>query len=200
MAARVERQFCDRCWCDVYHGLWLSVEVEPDTVSQQREPGDLRLPGVPGAAVLRALTADDYRRRTHRDHHVTVLAPVWDHEGAATGERHSGAVGLACVQVQADEFGHVVGSGLAGDLRRGALLNDAPAFEDDKLVSQHKRFERVMGDQEAGPGEVGQVSLELGLDVKAGSGVQGGQRFVQEQQRWLASQRPSQGYLLRLPA
>ena len=147
-----------------------------------------------------ALGADHDGRRAHRDQHVTVLAMVRDHEGAAAGERHRGAVGPARVQVQADEFGHVVGSGLAGDLRRGALLNDAPAFEDDELVSQHERFERVMGDQQARPGEVGQVPFELGLHVQAGSGVQGRQGFVQEQQRGLASQCPGQGHLLRLPA
>ena len=173
LAARVQRQLCDCCRCDVYHGLWLSVEVQPDAVGQQREPGDLRLPRVAGAAVLRPLSADDYRGRAHRDEHVTVQTMVRNDKGPATAEYHMGAVGPARIQVQADEFGNVVGGGLAGDLRRGALLDDAPAFKDDELVGQHERFERVVGDQQARPGEVGQVALELGLDVKAGSGVKG---------------------------
>ena len=80
------------------------------------------------------------------------------------------------------------------------FLDDAPAFEHDEPVSQHERFERVVGDQQAGPREVGQVPLELGLHVEAGSGVQGGQGFVQQQQRWLPGQRAGQCHPLSLPA
>ena len=111
-----------------------------------------------------------------------------------------GAVGLALVQVQADKFGDVVSSGLAGDLRRGALLDDAPAFHDDELVGEHERFDRIVGDQQGRPGEVGQVRFEFGLDVEASSGVQRGQRFIQQQQRWLPGQRAGQCHPLRLPA
>src|SRR6266567_503941 len=200
LAAGGEGQVRDRRRRDVHEGGGLPVEIEPDPVGQQREPGDLRLPRVAGAARLRALDADDYRGRAHRDEHVTLLALVRNHEGTACGECHSGAVGLPRVQIQAHEPGHVAGGRLAGDQGRGALLHDAAAFQDDELVGQHERFERVMGNQQAWPGEVSQVPPELGLDVKAGSRVQGRQRFVQEQQRWLASQRPRQGYLLRLAA
>ncbi len=182
LAARVERQLRDRGRRDVDQGGRQAVEIEPDAVGQQGEPGDLRLPGVAGAAGLRGLGADDDGRRAHRDQHVTVLAVVRDHEGSAAGERHRGAVGPACVQVQADQLGHVVGAGLAGDQRRGALLHDAAAFEDDDLVGQHERLYRVVGDQQARAGEVGQVPLELGLDVEAGAGVEGRKRFVQQQQ------------------
>ena len=53
------------------------------------------------------------------------------------------------------------------------LLDDAPGFEDDELVGEHERFERVVGDKHARPGELRQVPLEFGLHVKAGSCVQG---------------------------
>ena len=85
-------------------------------------------------------------------------------------------------------------------VRGCALLDDAPAFQHDEPVGQHERLERVVGDQQARPGEVGQVALELGLHVKAGAGVQRGQGFVQQQQGWLPGQRAGQRHPLRLPA
>ena len=200
LGAGVEGQLGDRGGCDVDQGVRQAVEIEPDAVGQQGEPGDLRLPGVAGAAGLRGLGADHDGRRAHRHQHVTVLAMVGDHEGPAAGERHRGAVGPARVQVQADQLGHVVGAGLAGDQRRGALLDDAAAFEDDDLVGQHERLDRVVGDQQARPGEVGQVPLELGLHVQAGAGVEGRKRLVQEQQCRLPGQRAGQGHPLCLPA
>ena len=84
-----------------------------------------------------------------------------------------GAVGAAGVQVQADQLGDVSVAGWRATVRGCAFLDDAAVFEDDEPVGQHERFERVMGDQQARPGEVGQVPLELGLHVKAGAGVQG---------------------------
>src|SRR6185437_1229217 len=181
LAAGIEGQFGDRGGGDVDQGGWLAVEIEPDAVGQQGEPADLRLPGVAGAAVLKRLRADHDGRRTHRHVHVTVLAVVRDYEGPAFGEGHRVAIGAARVQVQADQLGHVLSAALTGDLRGGALLHDAAAFEDDHLVDQHERFERVVGDQQGRPGEVGQVPLELGLHVEAGARVEGRQRLVQEQ-------------------
>ena len=101
-----------------------------------------------------------------------MVALVRHDEGPASAEHHLGAAREAGVQVQADELGDVVGGGLAGDARRCAFLDDASPFEDDELVGQHERFERVMSDQQARPREVGQVPLELGLHIEAGSGVQ----------------------------
>src|SRR5262249_57931171 len=106
---------------------------------------------------------------TYRAEHVGVLAVLRDHEATASAEHYLGAVSLAGVQVQADELGYVVGGRLTGDLRRGAFLDDAPAFQDDELIGEHERFDRVVGDQQARPGEVGQVQLEFGLYVQAGS-------------------------------
>src|ERR1700722_8694054 len=200
LATRAERKLCYCRGCDVYQGGWLSLEVEPDPVCQQREAGDLRWPGVAGAAWLWALIADDHRGGADRDEHVTVLALGGDDEGTASDEGHVRAVGPAGVQVQADEFCDVAGGGLACYLRRGAVLDDAAGFEDDEPIRQHERFERVVGDQQARPGEVGQVSLELGFYVKAGGRAEGRQGFVKQQQRRLSGQRAGQRHPLRLPA
>src|SRR5215469_8587810 len=173
LAARAEREFCYRRGCDVYQSGWLSVEVEPDPVGQQCEPGDFRGPAVAGAAGLGVLAADDYGGGADCDQYLAVHAVIGGDEAASRGERHLGAAGVAGVQVEADEFGDVVGGGLAGDLLWGALLHDAPGLEDDELVSEYERFERVVGAQQTWPGEIRQVVLELGLHIKAGSRIQG---------------------------
>ena len=54
--------------------------------------------------------------------------------------------GLGEMLLVSEEMGVGLGAWLAGDLRRGALLDDAPAFEHDEPVGQHERFERVVGD------------------------------------------------------
>ncbi len=102
-----------------------------------------------------------------------MLALGCHDEGPAAAQCHVGALGAAGVQVQADEFGDVLGSGLTGDLRWGAFLHDAATFEDERAAGQHERFERIVRDQQARTGEVGQVALEFGLHVEAGTGVEG---------------------------
>src|SRR5215813_10752366 len=179
LAAGAERQLCDGRGCDVHQGGWLSFEVDPDPVSEHGQAGYLRGPGVAGAAGLRELAADHHGGRADGDEHVAVQALVGDDEGPAAGQSHPGAVGPAGVEVEADKFRDVLGGGLAGDLSRGALLDDAPGFEDDELVSEHERFERVVRDQQAWPGEICQVFPEFGLHVKAGSRVQRRQGLVQ---------------------
>ncbi len=54
-----------------------------------------------------------------------------------------------------------------------AVLDDASLLKDEDPVSQHERFERVVGDEQGRPGEIGQMALEFGLHVEAGAGVQG---------------------------
>ena len=79
-----------------------------------------------------------------------------------------------------------------------AVLDDLAAFQDQQPVGEHERFERVVGDQQARPGEVGQMPPEFGLHVQPGLGVEGGQRLVEQQQRRLSGQRPGQRHPLGL--
>src|SRR5216683_5967873 len=76
LSAAAEREFCYRRGRDVYQGGWLPLQIEPDPVGQQREPGDFRGPGVAGTAGLRVLAADDYRGGADCDEYVTVQAMV----------------------------------------------------------------------------------------------------------------------------
>src|SRR5215470_16589994 len=127
--------------------MWLAFEVEPDPVGQQREPGDSRGPGVARAAGLGVLIADDYGGGAHGHEHLTAQPVVGGDKAAPRGECYLRAAGVAGVQVEANEFGDVVGGGLARDLPGGAVLDDAPGLEDDELVSEYERFERVVGDK-----------------------------------------------------
>ena len=110
-----------------------------------------------------------------------------------------GAVGGAGVQVEPDQPGDVLGGGAPGDLGRRALLHDPAVLEHEQPVGEHERLERVVGDEQARPGEVGEVPLELGLHVEAGARVEGRERLVEQQQRRVARQRPGQRDPLRLP-
>src|SRR5262249_38213449 len=149
--------FCYRRGRDVYQGKWLAFEVEPDPVGQQRESCDSRGPGIARAAGLGMLVADDYGGGAHRHEHLTVQPLVGNDEAAPGDECYLKAFGVAGIQVEADEFGDVVGGGLACDLLGRALLDDAPGFEDDELVSEYQRFERVVGDKHTWPGELRQI-------------------------------------------
>ena len=102
------------------------------------------------------------------------------------------AVGGAGIQVEADQPGDVLGGGAPGDLGRRALLHHAPVLEHEQPVGQHERLEGVVGDEQARPGEVGEVALELGLHVEAGAGVEGRERLVEQQQRRVAGERPGE--------
>ena len=81
-----------------------------------------------------------------------------------------------------------------------ALLHDPAVLEHEQPVGEHERLERVVRDEQARPGEVGEVPLELGLHVEPGAGVERGQRLVEQQQRRVAGQGTAERHPLRLPA
>ena len=107
---------------------------------------------------------------------------VGDRERPAAGEDDRGSVRVPGVEVQPDQLGDVFGGGLAGDLSGRAVLDDLAVFEDQQPVGEHQRLQRVVGDQQAWPGEVGQMLPEFGLDVQPGPRVECGERLVEQQQ------------------
>ena len=62
------------------------------------------------------------------------------------------------------------------------------------------RVQRVVGDQDGGAVEVGQVAAQLGADLQPGVGVERGQRLVQQQQARVDGQGAGQGDPLGLAA
>ncbi|GAB3841905.1 hypothetical protein GCM10029963_14000 [Micromonospora andamanensis] len=57
-----------------------------------------------------------------------------------------------------------------------------------------------MGDQQGGAAVVGEVVLELGAGVESGTGVEGGERLVQQEQGRFDGEGTSQRHPLGLPA
>ena len=81
---------------------------------------------------------------------------------------------------------------------RRTLLDDAAVVHDDDAVGQEVRVERVVGDEDRGAvGEdVGEHSAELRRDRD----VEGGERFVEQQQARLGRERAGDRHALRLAA
>ena len=82
----------------------------------------------------------------------------------------------------------------------GALLDDAAVLDDHQPVGEHHGVQRVVRDQDRHGLELGQVAPELGADVEAGTGVQRGQRLVEEQQPGAGGQGAGEGDPLGLAA
>ena len=74
------------------------------------------------------------------------------------------------------------------------------ALEDDDAVGEGVGVDGVVGDEEADAVEGGEVAAQVAADVAAGAGVEGGERFVEEQQARLGRQRAGQGDALGLAA
>ncbi len=80
-----------------------------------------------------------------------------------------------------------------------ADLGHLARFEDDKAIGEDDGVDRVVGDEQAGAVEGGEVAAQLGPHLDPGAGVQRGERLVEQQQPWAGGQRPRQGHPLRLP-
>jgi hypothetical protein len=131
--------------------------------------------------------------------HLAVVEIGGDH-GAAVGQPDTAAVGQAPVQVDPDQLGDIAGTGLGAHLGRGAGLGEAAGLQHDQPVGQGDRFQRVVGDEQPGAVEGGQVAAQVAADLGAGGRVQGGQRLVQQQQPRVADHGPGQRDPLGLAA
>lgn len=89
---------------------------------------------------------------------------------------------------------------MAGDVGRGALLNDPAVLHDDQPVGQHHGVQRVVRDQDGDGLELGEMPTELGADLQTGAGVQRCKWLVQEQQAGAGGQGTGQGDTLGLAA
>ena len=76
----------------------------------------------------------------------------------------------------------------------------ASSFEDDDAVGEGVGVDGVVGDEEADAVEGGEVAAQVAADVAAGAGVEGGERFVEQQQAGFGGQGAGQGDALGLAA
>src|SRR5215218_7561315 len=109
--------------------------------------------------------------------HLAVVVAGGDQDGAPA-QLDRGPGGPAPEQVDPDQLGHVPGAGPGADLGRAAGLGDPAALQDDQPVGQGHGLQRVVGDQQPGAVEGGQVAAQVAADLGAGGGVQGGQGLV----------------------
>ena len=82
----------------------------------------------------------------------------------------------------------------------GAGLGDATGVEDDDPVGEHRRVDRVMGDEHSDTGEGGEVAAQIAANLVAGGRVERGERFVEQQQRRFEGEGPGQRHPLGLAA
>ena len=75
-----------------------------------------------------------------------------------------------------------------------------PRFEDDDAVGEGVGVDGVVGDEQADAVERGEVAAQVAADVAAGAGVEGGERFVEQQEAGLGGQGAGQGDPLGLAA
>jgi len=140
-----------------------------------------------------------HRRGAERDEGVPGEV-LRDGEQEPVGDLDAVVVGPASVQVEPDQLGDVVGTGPGGDGGRIPLLDDPALLHDHQPVGQHQRIEGVVRDQHGGTGVGGQVPVQLDAGIQAGTGVQGGERLVEQQHGRPHRERPGQCHPLRLSA
>ena len=172
-------------------------ELDAQVVAVPLDAGDDGRPGVARAAVRPLPVQRDGRRA---EGHERVPG-----QRVGRGERDpvdldAVSGGLAAVQVQADQPGHVVGARLGGHRGGVALLDDPAVLDDDQPVGEDEGVQRIVGDQQRGARMVGEVAVQFGAGVQPGTGVERGERLVEQQQLRRDGQRAGQGDPLRLPA
>ncbi len=165
--------------------------IGPDSWTRRLSPWRW-MPAMVAGQVLRGLPDGSVGKqrdgaRRERDEHVAGQARLGDREREVVAQPHHVLVGPAAVEVEADQPGDVVGARLGGDGGGVALLHDRAVLDDDEPVGQHERVERIVRDEQRRARVLGEMALQLGAGVEAGTGVQRGQRLVEQQQRRVAA-------------
>ncbi len=106
----------------------------------------------------------------------------------------------ALVEVQADQPGDVVGTGVTGDVGRAAFLDDFAVLDDHQPVGEHHGVQWVVRDEDRHRLELRQVAAQLRAYVESGAGVEGGEGFVEEEQAGVGGEGAGEGDALGLAA
>ena len=102
-------------------------------------------------------------------------------QGSPAFHRHAAVGGAAPEQVDAHQFRHVGRPRVGADGRQRALLHDGARFQHHEAVGEGGGLDRVVCHHDAGAVEPGQVPSQFAAHLEAGAGVEGGQRFVEEE-------------------
>lgn len=89
---------------------------------------------------------------------------------------------------------------MAGHLGGRLVLEDPAVVQDEDPVGQRDRLDRIVRDDQADPAELREVPAQGVPDVGPGRLVEGGERFVQQQEARAGRQRAGQGDPLGLTA
>ena len=79
-------------------------------------------------------------------------------------------------------------------------MGHSAGFDDDEAVGEDDRVDRIVGDEQPGAGEGGEVAAQLGPHLHSGTGIQSSERLVEQQQPRSGGERAGQSDPLRLPA
>src|SRR5690625_2966843 len=156
----------------------------------------------PAWAAVRALWVQGDRARRKGDQgrsrvrlvHLDSDRPV----GPMLLQYHRGAFGTSTKEVEPHQPSHIGGPGSTGHLGGCALLDHTTGLDHRDPVGQHHRIERVVRDQDRRPFEPLQQVAQSGPHVHAGTDVQSGHGFVEQQQTGTCGQCPCQGHALGL--
>ena len=85
-------------------------------------------------------------------------------------------------------------------LGRRAHLRDAPVLEQDEAVGQRHRLDGIVRDEDGRSREGRERVAEQRAEPRTGRGVDGGERFVEQQEAGLARKRPGERHPLTLAA
>ncbi len=100
----------------------------------------------------------------------------------------------------AEELADEAGAGAFVEGAGVAELFDAPGAEDGEAIAEDEGFLLVVGDVEEGDAEVALESAEFDLKLLAELEIEGGERFVEEQDPGSVDERPGEGDALLLAA
>jgi hypothetical protein len=85
---------------------------------------------------------------------------------------------LALEEIGADELGRVASGRPVADIVRGAGLRHTTVLEEHQAVGERHRFDRIVRDEDARTGEVGERTTEQRAELGLGLGVDRRERFV----------------------
>ena len=174
------------------------VDVDAIAVTDGLDRAHDPTPRVAGRSLGRPAMQGHCSRMHHREHGAGRAAFGGRQRPAVVQDHTAVRTGRAAEQVGPSELRDPAGSRPARDLRRRARLRDPSAVEDDDVVGEHGRVDRIVRDQQPHARERREVTAEIATHVVPRGGIERGQRLVQEEHRGIGGERSGERDPLRL--